>query len=367
MRSFILVCGFLAAMGAGEGADRDAAQRLAEARRYREAAEAYATISARRSDAEIEYRQAAAWAQAGDATKADLGLRRAIIMGFDDPARLETDAAFTALRAAPAFARHVKAAAWQAGQRAYRAGVAITGIRTLFSPPGWRLPWRLRLPPEADSQHRARLLVWLHPSGAAALEAAEALAAPLAKAGWGLLVFQEKDWSGWSPQDIDLMLKSISHVSMLPEVDAARPALWGFSAGGQVALQLHGMKPAAWSAIVIGSAYPVGLREQGWPLQPPPSGPGLAGTPILVTTGEKDPLSARWQEAEPAWKAAGIPLTVRRMPGKAHADWSFEGAMATEMVDLLARLPAGATAAAAASATTPVTPPVPATRARLVR
>jgi poly(3-hydroxybutyrate) depolymerase len=189
------------------------------------------------------------------------------------------------------------------------------------SPPG-ALPYRLWLPATATADRPARLLVWLHPSTASMNSQVETLVADLAARGIALLVPTEKDFSGWSREEARQLFEgTLPVVARTPGLEAARPALLGFSAGGQLALLLWVQFPGSFSGIAVVGAEPVAFGPGGATrdLEPPP-GEGARTTSLLVFEGAKERGARMWQGVLKPWRDAGIPLELRVVPGRGH-EW----------------------------------------------
>jgi predicted esterase len=198
----------------------------------------------------------------------------------------------------------------------------VAGVRAMEGRPAGALPYRLWLPATATADHPARLLVWLHPSTASMNPQVETLVAELAARGIALLVLTEKDFSGWNREDVrQLFDGTIPFVARTPGLDAARPALLGFSAGGQMALLLWLQFPGTFSGIAVVGAEPVAFGAGGATrdLEPPP-GEGARATPILVLEGARERGARMWQGVLEPWREAGVPIELQIAPGRGH-EW----------------------------------------------
>jgi len=187
------------------------------------------------------------------------------------------------------------------------------------------LHYRVFTAEDAAKKPPLRLLVWLHPSGDSMIGTMESLAPGFAQHGFALLVPTNKQFQNWVPDEANqLMNVTLPDVATVPGVDAKRPILLGFSAGAQMALELWNSAPEKFGGVAVVGAAP--LLPEGDKLvetNPKPS-PKLAGTPMLVLVGEEEPVTRRWRERSPAWKAAGVPITLQIALGQGH-DTLFEG------------------------------------------
>jgi alpha-beta hydrolase superfamily lysophospholipase len=199
---------------------------------------------------------------------------------------------------------------------------AVPGVRALEGRPDGALPYRLWLPESATPARPARLLVWLHPSTASMNTQVERLVEALAARGVALLVPTEKDFSGWNREEVRRLFEgTLPDAARTPGLDAARPALLGFSAGGQMALLLWVQFPGAFSGVAVVGAEPVifGAGGATRELEPPP-GEGARATPVLVLEGSEERGARMWRGVLEPWRAAGVPLELRIAPGRGH-EW----------------------------------------------
>ncbi|MGE6761333.1 hypothetical protein ACQKGO_25170 [Corallococcus interemptor] len=178
------------------------------------------------------------------------------------------------------------------------------------------LPYRLFLSGAATPEHPHRLIIWLHPTGTDGLTLVEPLAEAFNARGWALLTFPRGAVQGWSGADANrVMLGTLPEVARVPGVDAERPVLLGFSAGAQMALELWAARPEAFRALVLVAGAP--RLSRGDELHPP-HGPAHARVPLLSFIGETDGSAPLWRTALEAWRAAGLRLDSREVPGQGH-------------------------------------------------
>ncbi len=297
------------------------------------------------------YNLACALARTGKADEAFESLRRSADLGFDDPEHMKADEDLATLRSREGFAAIVAKAAEnekKAEAGTYDAPVEVEGVETVESKEGQPeggLRWRLRKAAGADPKKPQRLLVWLHPSGGSMNDVVERLAPRLAAKGWALLVPTEKRWDAWREGEAARLLdKSVPDVvATVPGIDATRPVLMGFSAGGQMALEMWGKDPGRFGGLVLDAAYPLDMTayRAGRPaVRPLPEGEGVKKTPFFVVVGDADDGSWLWKEAEKPWRAGGVPLTVEYVAGGKHA-WLFGPSQTDALTAWLGEVAAG--------------------------
>ena len=193
------------------------------------------------------------------------------------------------------------------------------GLRLHTGAPEGGLPYRLFVSEEATAARPHRLLVWLHPSGGAGLGLVEPLAADFARRGFALLTLSRKDFSGWRGAEANrVMLTVVPEAARVPGVDARRPVLLGFSAGAQMALELWSARPESFGGLVLLAGAPRFSRGDE---STPPAGAAYTRVPLLALVGEGDGEGpALWRRALETWRAAGVPLQARVVPGRGH-EW----------------------------------------------
>lgn len=321
------------------------------AKRYEEAAAACRELIALRPmDDGAHYNLACALARLGKTPEALAALKTAVELGFADADHMGEDEDLASLRGEEAFGALVAAA--RAGEslaeeRAYEPGADVAGVRSLEGQPASGLRWRLRLGQGASAQKPHRLVVWLHPSGGSMNARVEPLAKDLAERGFALLVLSAKGWAGWSQRDATRLLTgTLPDVAKVEGVDARRPLLLGFSAGGQMALVLWAKEPARWGGLVLDAAYPIDMEAYAKFGPGPdamlklPEGDGPKQTPIFALVGDADPGQMAWRAVEDAWRGAGVPLTVTYVPEGKH-QWLFGPEQLTALWAWLSEVGAG--------------------------
>jgi len=192
----------------------------------------------------------------------------------------------------------------------------------------------------ATPERPDRLVVWLHPSGDLYNDHVEALAPVLLSHCFALMVILDKDARGWTYDDARLLLgRSLPDVGTVPGIDLRRPLLMGFSAGGQVALELWRTKPALYGGVIVDAAYPAETMDGKDVVLGPPSDPAIRSVPLFVLVGGQDRLLWVWEKVRQPWIDSGVPLTIVVVPGKGH-EWLFGEEQVKELEAWLARLPA---------------------------
>jgi predicted esterase len=309
------------------------------------------------NSADTYYNIACARARLGKTEQAFADLRHSVELGWDDAdharedpdlEKFRTEKRFTDLLAKMAEAigpvRKV-----EGGQVLYE-GKAGGGFR-----------YRLRMAGgSAAAGARQRLIVWLHPSGGSMNNVAESLAPMLHRHGWALVVFEGKSFAGWQGADEARLRKTLAAVGKIEGMDAARPLLLGYSAGGQMALMLWADNPAAWGGLILDAAYPItgqSVNGEAVPLAIPKDAAAVRRVPVFVLVGGEDGGSQLWRQVSAAWKLYGVPLVVYYVEGGRHA-WLFGAQQQKDLETWLTDLPkvwAGDTPAAAAATSGPTT------------
>jgi pimeloyl-ACP methyl ester carboxylesterase len=185
------------------------------------------------------------------------------------------------------------------------------------------LAYRLTMSARATPRRPNRLIVWLHPSGASYNSPVEGLAPVFLRHGFALMVMTDKNTQGWTHDDARRLLgATLPDVGTLPGIQVRKPVLMGFSAGGQVALELYSTKPDLYGGVILDAAYPAESIDGKDVLLAPPDHPAIGQVPLFVLVGGEDPLLWVWEKVKGPWLEAGVPLSVHVVPGKGHA-WLF--------------------------------------------
>jgi predicted esterase len=276
------------------------------------------------TNANAAYNLACALARQGKTDEAMKALHRASDNGFNDDEHTQADDDLATLRERADFAAVLKEMRDKpiGAGATYEPGDELAGVRTLEGEPKGGLRWRLRISPDASAEKPQRLVVWLHCSGGSVNKPVEALAPDLVQHGYALAVFTQKQWMGWSEKEAAAIAPTVADIAKTPGVDASRPILMGFSAGGQCALLLWKAHPEAYGGLLIDAAYPVNVAERRI-MDLPPKG-AAATTPIMALVGDQDGNLAIWTKAMPIMADLGIPVELRTVPGRRH-EYLFMG------------------------------------------
>ena len=279
-----------------------------------------------------QYNLACYLARQGKTDEALTALSAAIDKGFSDADHITTDPDLESLRTSETFAALIKRAhenARKEERQFYEPHKDIEGVRTLERDPDGGLRYRLRMNPDTSKDNPQRLVIWLHPSGGSGNRMAESLIRRLIKQNYALLLPNQKNWRGWTEAEAArLMGPTLRDVAKVEGIDATRPVLMGFSAGGQLALQLWHEDPAALGGLIVDAAYPVQIDidpKTGRATQTtlaPPKHDARKSVPIYVLVGDRDQAGRGveiWQRVEPAWREAGVPLTIDGVKDGQHA------------------------------------------------
>jgi predicted esterase len=119
--------------------------------------------------------------------------------------------------------------------------------------------------------------------------------------------------------DVDHSLARIESVVAEAEsrgIPRNQIALLGFSQGACVVCQYVYRRPARWGTVVSFTGSLIGPENQRWETD----GPGLAGTPVLLTNSDSDPWVplARTQQTAAVFRALGADVHQAVYPGRQH-------------------------------------------------
>jgi len=286
------------------------------------------------------YNLACALARTGRTNEAVRSLAAAVQYGFVDAEHMAHDPDLATLRGTREWAGVLESVA--GALRKLDNAPDLPGVRSVTGAPEDGLRYRLRLGSAATRAAPHRLAVWLHPSGGSMNEQAEALAPLFARHGYALLVFTLKSFAGWSENEGERLLRTLESVGKLEGVDPRRPLLFGYSAGGQMALVLFQAHPERWGGLILDAAYPVQQTVAGnggtrlSPIALPAV--GLQDTPWFVLVGEQDGGARAWRDVENGYREKGVPLTIRYVPGKGHT-WLLDAAAQQDLERWMEALP----------------------------
>jgi len=312
-------------------------------------------------DPTFAYNLACSLARLGKADEALEALARSIQLGYAGADHMAGDEDLASLRGKPRFVELTAKARANAKRLAgqYEAGADIEGVKTVEGNPEGGLRWRLRMNPKATARKPDRLIVWMHPSGGSMNRHLEAMARGFVDRGFALLVLTQKDFRMWSGADAGKLAVSLADVAKVEGLDAARPILMGYSAGGQMALHLYAAGPARFGGYVLDAAYPIRRQGGKMKLTAPPESDDVAKAPLFVVVGDKDGGAEAWRRAAGRWRAAGAPLVVHYVPGKGHT-WLFDAERTKLLHGWLEQVRDGKLPGkAAAAATHPASSPEP--------
>jgi predicted esterase len=294
---------------------------------------------------DVIYDKACILARLGRKKDALAELGRSIDSGYVDADHIKTDDDLQSLHDDPEFTKLVDKASKEAlnyGRFPYEKGADLADVKTVEAEPAGGLRYRVRMSKSASADHPDRLVIWFHPSGGSMDQVVESLAPDLAKHHFALAVFTQKNYLGWDGEDIARLSKSVDAIGKIPGISAEKPIALGFSAGGQMMMNIYDSDPSQFAAMVLVSAYPVTVSPTGQvTIQPaPPNSPAVKKTPLLVFVGGDDGGSRVWTTVEKNWRAKGVPLDLNIIPNRKH-EWLIDNAdREKQLLDWLAALPA---------------------------
>ncbi|HLX60335.1 MAG TPA: hypothetical protein VKX17_03540 [Planctomycetota bacterium] len=249
-------------------------------------------------------------------------LAKSAELGFSDAALAEKDEDLASLRSETRF-KEILAKIKTNDEARVENGKDIPGVKTVEGAPAIGLRYRLRMSPSASKEKPQRLIVWMHPSGGSMNATIEALSPRFIKDGFALMVFTKKTFAGWSGDDAAKIAAALDDVVKTAGISDDRPILMGFSAGGQMALELWTSVGAGLGGLVLDAAYPVRMGAGGkFAKMDPPKDDAALKTPMFVLVGTADGGSQVWKQSEDAYKKSGIPLTIAYLEGRKH-EWLF--------------------------------------------
>jgi alpha-beta hydrolase superfamily lysophospholipase len=306
---------------------------------------------------EVDYELACAQNRLQRPDDAMTNLALCVKHGFTDANRAATDDDLATLRDRDDFKAliaSIKAIPIGANEP-HEPGADIDGVKTIEAQPVGGLSYRLRLGATATPAKPHRLVLWLHPSGGSGDSLVEPLAPELAKHGFALAVFPQKQYAGWTDQERTALAPTIADLAKVPGLNATKPVLMGFSAGGQAALMMWELKPAAYGGLLLNSAYPVdvNMATRQAALITLTKDEIDAKVPVLAIIGGDDPSIQTWMAEGPVWAKAGIPVSMSMVKGKKH-EFLYSGDAWKAVLKFLDALPA--TAAKAAEGDHPFVP-----------
>lgn len=291
------------------------------------------------------YNRACCLARLGQIDAAIAAIQKAIDAGWTDSAHARTDDDLASLRTDKRFTemldKIVRAEADRV-KRLYEKGADIPNVKTVEGDPESGLRWRLRMSPTATKAKPNRLVIWLHPSGGSMNAVVEKMAPDLLKHNFAILVPTAKEWASWGEPDATKLLgRTLDDVAKTEGIDVSRPILFGFSAGGQMALMLWRQSPEKFGGLILDASYPVVPRATGgYGMVPPPTGDAVRKCPVYAILGDQDGGTQFWVRCEDAYRKAGVPLTLHYVGGQGHT-WLFGEAQRPRLYAWLAEVSAG--------------------------
>jgi len=291
------------------------------------------------------YNLGCAEARLGKAAEAFIDLKSAVDKGFGNPAHMREDEDLASLRGDVRFEellRKAREVELKAGGATYDKGEEIAGVKTVEDFPEGGLRFRVRMSPGATKEKPMRLVVWLHPSGGAMNGLAEQMSPGFAARGFALLVPTQKNWDGWTGEELKRLVdRTLPAAGKIEGIDARKPVLMGYSAGGEAAIALWLGGPGRFGGLLLDAAYPIVQTAPGrFEVVKLPADEAVKETPWLVLVGEKDGGAQVWRRAESEWRKAGVPVRVDYVAGKGHL-WLFGGAEVAAVNAWLAEIAAG--------------------------
>ncbi|MGH7145948.1 MAG: TPR end-of-group domain-containing protein [Planctomycetota bacterium] len=292
------------------------------------------------------YNLACADARLGSKDQALADLAKAVQLGYNDPDHMQADADLASIRDDKQFPTLKTKAADNAKKNpppvtggGIDRGPDIPGLRSVEDLPEGGLRYRLLIDPKADEKNPAQVVIWLHPSGGSMNSVVETeLASEFAKRGYALLVVTQKQWNYWDGKEAEQLLdKTWPAVLKVKGVAQEKPILMGFSAGGQLALEVWAQNPTGFAGLILDSAYPFDMeayQHRQIKQMALPAGDASKKTPFLVLVGTLDPAKAMWEQAQDTWHEAGVPLIVDYVKNGRH-QWLVGPSQKTELLQWL--------------------------------
>ncbi len=299
---------------------------LFQQKKYDEAAEkCKAQIGIAPKHPNPHYNLACALARQAKTDDALNELTKSVELGFTDVGHIKSDEDLATLRENKRFTELLDKVR-EKEKSSFERGADIKGVKTIDALADGGFNYRVRMSPTATEEKPNKLVIWLHPSGGSMNAQAEALSPFLIERGFALLVVTRKQWMGWGGDEPDKLLnKTLPDVAKIKGIDARKPILMGYSAGGQMALQVWNMDGGKFGGLILDAAYPIDMekymRGQSVP-QALPKNEGIKAVPMFVLVGDKDGGAGLWRQVMKDWLAAGVPITYREVPNQGHT-WLF--------------------------------------------
>lgn len=209
--------------------------------------------------------------------------------------------------------------------------VAVTGLAT--EPPklepvekktykpkdSQQLSYQLLTPDVPDTAKATQpLVVWLHPAGDFMNKQIEQDWWPaLKKAGCFLILPESKSKNTWAPDEAPFVMNCIDDaIARHAQISPRRVVLFGYSAGGQIALYLGGTQGDKLAGIVTMAAYPIN-PQKGQLMLPPPAYKDK--TSYFLICGRNDGGLRVCRPAVFQMRKQGFNALLTEVPGLAHA------------------------------------------------
>ena len=201
-----------------------------------------------------------------------------------------------------------------------------------------QLSYQLLIPDVPDAAKATQpLVVWLHPAGDFMNKQIEKDWWPaLKKAGCFLILPESKSKNTWAPDEAAFVINCIDDaIARHAQISPKRVVLFGYSAGGQIALYLGCTQGDKLAGIVTMAAYPINPRK-GQLMLPPPTYKDK--TSYFLICGRKDGGLRVCRPAVFQMKKLGFNAILTEVPGLEHA---FAPSEKTAVVAWIASLEQG--------------------------
>jgi dienelactone hydrolase len=267
------------------------------------------------------YNLACCQARLGKKKAALKSLAQAVKLGWDDVDHMRKDPDLESLREEEEFAALAKKASQGIPPKTRKED----GQLIVEGKVSGGFHYRVRMSPEANSENPHRLVVWMHPSGGSMNSHVEGMAKSFLDNDLALVVFTKKNFAGWTGDDAIKAMQTVSKLGQIEGIDPNRPILFGYSAGGQMALALWSRAPEKLSGLILDAAYPLDMAayQKGKVkiMDLPEDANSLQACPMMVLVGTRDGGAAVWKKAQPQWEDK-LPLEMIYVEGKPHT-WLF--------------------------------------------
>ena len=182
-----------------------------------------------------------------------------------------------------------------------------------------QLSYKLLIPDVPDTSKATQpLVVWLHPAGSFMNEQIEKDWWPdLKKAGCFLILPESRSKATWAPDEAPFVMSCIDDaLARHAQISPKRVILFGYSAGGQIALYLGCTQGDKLAGIVTMAAYPIN-PQMGKLMLPPPTYKDKLS--YFLICGRKDGGLRICRSAVFQLKKLGFNALLTEVPGLEHA------------------------------------------------